>query len=88
MPAGGLHAPAKVHLLGVHEETLVESTQVGQNFGANEPPAGIPNLVQFLDTVDRLRSDAQQILPIHGRLTTLDEARAAAERFGRTQVFR
>jgi hypothetical protein len=67
---------------------LVEADSFTPTNNANEPPSAIVNLVHFLDAVDRLRLDVQQVVPIHGRLTTIDEARAAAETFRRTQVFR
>jgi hypothetical protein len=70
------------------ERVLIEADSFTPANNANEPPAGIPNLVHFVDAVDRLRLDVQQVLPIHGRLTTFDEARAAGETFRRTQVFR
>jgi hypothetical protein len=34
--------------------------------------------------VQRLRLEVDQVVPIHGRLVTLDETRAAVDRYGRT----
>ena len=86
--AGNMHNAGMLMVFLPKERMLIEADSFTPTNNANEPPAGIPNLVHFLDAVDRLRLDVQQILPIHGRLTTLDEARAAAETFRRTQVFR
>ncbi|MEO8259341.1 MAG: MBL fold metallo-hydrolase [Acidobacteriota bacterium] len=86
--AGNMHNAGMLMVWLPKERILIEADSFTPAASANEPPAGIPNLAQFLDVVDRLRLDVQQILPIHGRLTTLDEGRAAAATFGRTQVFR
>jgi len=86
--AGNMYNAGMLMVFLPRERILIEADSFTPANSANEPPAGIPNLVQFLDAVERLRLDVQQILPIHGRLTTLDEARAATETFGRTQVFR
>ncbi len=86
--AGNMHNAGMLMVFLPKERMLIEADSFTPTNNSNEPPAGLPNLVHFLDAVDRLRLDVQQILPIHGRLTTLDEARAAAETFKRTQVFR
>ena len=86
--AGNMHNAGMLMVWLPKEQILIEADSFTPAATASEPPAGIPNLAHFVDAVDRLRLDVQQILPIHGRLTTLDEGRAAAETFGRTQVFR
>jgi glyoxylase-like metal-dependent hydrolase (beta-lactamase superfamily II) len=86
--AGNMHNAGMLMVFLPKERMLVEADSLTPTNNSNEPPAGLPNLVHFLDAVDRLRLDVQQVIPIHGRLTTLDEARAAAETFRRTQVFR
>jgi len=88
------HYPGNMHNAGMlmvflpKERILIEADSFTPAGNANEPPSAVPNLVQFVDAVDRLRLDVDEIVPIHGRLTTLDEARAVAETFKRTQVFR
>jgi hypothetical protein len=67
---------------------LIEADSFTPANNPNEPPGGLPNLVHLLDAVDRLRLEVQQVVPIHGRLSTLEEARGAAETFKRTQVFK
>ena len=86
--AGNMHNAGMLMVFLPKERILIEADSFTPANNANDPPAGIPNLAQFLDAVDRLRLDVQQVIPIHGRLTTLDEGRAAASTFGRTQVFR
>jgi glyoxylase-like metal-dependent hydrolase (beta-lactamase superfamily II) len=85
---GNMHNPGMLMLFLPKERLLIEADSWTPPGNPNEPPAGLINLVQFLGVVDRLSLDVQQVLPIHGRLTTLDEARAAAATFGQTQVFR
>lgn len=85
---GNMHNAGMLMVFLPKERMLVEADSWTPTNTVNDPPGGLPNLVHFLDAVDRLRLDVQQLLPIHGRLTTLDEARAAAETFKRTQVFR
>ncbi len=50
---------------------------------ATEPPGGVSFLVQFYDSVQRLGLDIEQVVPIHGRLVTLDEVRRAVETYGK-----
>ena len=38
--------------------------------------------------VDRFGLDVEQIIPMHGRLATLGEARTVAQTFRRSQVFK
>ena len=86
--AGNMHNAGMLMVFLPKERTLIEADSFTPTNNASEPPAGIPNLAHFVDAVDRLRLDVGQILPIHGRLTTLEEARSAAETFKRAQVFR
>jgi glyoxylase-like metal-dependent hydrolase (beta-lactamase superfamily II) len=86
--AGNMHNAGMLMAFLPRERTLIEADSFTPAANPNEPPGGLPNLVHLLDAIDRLRLDVQQVVPIHGRLTTLDEARAAAEMFKRTQVFR
>jgi glyoxylase-like metal-dependent hydrolase (beta-lactamase superfamily II) len=86
--AGNMHNAGMLMVFLPRERMLIEADSFTPANNTNEPPAGLPNLAHFLDAVDRLGLDVQQVVPIHGRLTTLDEARAAAETFRRTQIFR
>ena len=42
------------------------------------------NLVHVADAVGRLQLDVDQVVPMHGRLTTFDDVRHAVETFGDT----
>ena len=86
--AGNMHNAGMLMVFLPKERVLIEADSFTPTNNPNEPPGGLPNLVHFLDAVDRLRLDVQQVIPIHGRVTTLDEARAAVDTFKRTQVFR
>jgi len=85
---GNMHNPGMLMVYLPKERLLIEADSWTPPATANEPPGGLVNLVQFLGVVDRLRLDIQQVLPIHGRITTLEEARVAADRFRQSQVFR
>lgn len=86
--AGNLHNPGMLMLYLPKERLLIEADSWTPPAGPNDPPAGLVNLMQFLGAVDRLQLDVQHVLPIHGVMTTLDAARAAAQRFGPIQMYR
>ena len=54
---------------------------------ANEAPGGLQFLVQFYDSLERLGLDADQVVPIHGRIVTFDEVRRAVETYGKNQLW-
>jgi glyoxylase-like metal-dependent hydrolase (beta-lactamase superfamily II) len=86
--AGNMHNAGMLMVHLPRERLLIEADSFTPAATPKDPPAGLVNLSHFLEAVDRLRLDIEQVVPIHGRLTALDEARAAAATFGRTQVFR
>jgi hypothetical protein len=86
--AGNMHNAGMLMVFLPKERVLIEADSFTPANNPNEPPGAVANLAHFLDAVDRLRLDVQQIVPIHGRLTTLDEGRAASEMFRRTQIFK
>jgi hypothetical protein len=43
--------------------------------------------VHFYEAVERLKLDVEQIVPIHGRLATIDDVRRAVEAYGRNQLW-
>ena len=75
--AGNMHNAGMLMVFLPKERMLIEADSFTPAGNANEPPAGLPNLVQLLDSVDRLRLDVQHIVPIHGRLSTIDDAMKA-----------
>jgi glyoxylase-like metal-dependent hydrolase (beta-lactamase superfamily II) len=85
---GNMHNAGMLMVYLPKERVLIEADSFTPPNNPNDPPSAIANLAHFYDAVERLRLDIEQIIPIHGRLTTLDEARAAVETFRRTQIFR
>lgn len=68
------------------EKILIEADSYTPPPTPNDPPGGLQFLVQFYDSLERLAIDPYQIVPIHGRLATLDEVRRAVDTFGRSQL--
>jgi len=50
------------------------------------PPNALVNLQHFYDSVQRLQLEVEQVVPVHGRVSTLNEAREILERFGKNQT--
>jgi glyoxylase-like metal-dependent hydrolase (beta-lactamase superfamily II) len=80
---GGDHAhhPGMLMVYLPAERILVEADSFNPPANPEARPNATPNLADFIDAVDRLRLDVDVLVPTHGRLTTLDEARRAAARF-------
>jgi glyoxylase-like metal-dependent hydrolase (beta-lactamase superfamily II) len=86
--AGNMHNPGLLMVYLPKERILVEADSYTPTNSLTEAPGGVANLAQFYEAVERLGLDVEQVIPIHGRLTTLAEARAYVEAFGRTQIFK
>jgi glyoxylase-like metal-dependent hydrolase (beta-lactamase superfamily II) len=69
------------------EKILIEADSYTAPASPNDPPGGLPYLVQFYDSVERLGLDVEQAVPIHGRLVTFDEIRRAAATYGKNQLW-
>ena len=85
--AGSMHNAGMLMVFLPREKILIEADTFTPANTPNDPPAGLSNLVQFYDVVQRLKLDVEQVVPIHGRVTTLDEAREAIERYRQTQFW-
>jgi glyoxylase-like metal-dependent hydrolase (beta-lactamase superfamily II) len=68
------------------EKILIEADSYTPAATPNDPPGGLQFLVQFWESLERLGIDADQIVPIHGRLVTFDDVHRAVETFGRSQL--
>ena len=86
--AGNMHNPGLLMVYLPKERLLIEADIYTPTATLNDAPGGVANLAQFYSAVERLGLDVEQIIPIHGRLTTLADARAYIEAFGRTQIFK
>ena len=51
---------------------------------AGDYPGAVANLVHFYESVRRLNLDVDQVVPIHGRLTTWGEIRQSVQTYGNT----
>ena len=85
--AGNMHNAGMLMIFLPKEKILIEADSFTPPANPNVPPTAIANLMHFYDAVQRLRLDVEQIIPIHGRLATLDEARKVIESYKSTQLF-
>jgi len=83
------HYPGNMHNSGMlmvylpKEKILIEADSFSPPAASpTAPPNALANLEHFVDSVDRLQLDVEQVVPVHGRVTTLEEAREILERFG------
>ena len=81
--AGNMHNPGMLMMFLPKEKILIEADSFSPPANPAEPPTAIANLVHFYQAVERLRLDVEQIIPIHGRLTTLEETRKVVDTYGR-----
>lgn len=80
--AGNMHNPGMLMLYFPKEKMLVVADSFSPPAAPlTSPPNALPNLRHFYDSVQRLRLDVEQVIPIHGRVTTLDEAKTILDTF-------
>jgi glyoxylase-like metal-dependent hydrolase (beta-lactamase superfamily II) len=87
------HYPGNLHnsgMLMIHlpkEKILIEADSFSPPAAPlTAPPNALVNLQHFYDSVQRLQLDVDQVIPVHGRVSTLDEAREILDRFGKNQT--
>lgn len=81
---GNMHNPAMLMVYLPKEKILIEADSFSPPPAPlTSPPHALVNLRHWYDAVLRLKLDVEQIVPIHGRVTTLDEPREILERFSR-----
>jgi glyoxylase-like metal-dependent hydrolase (beta-lactamase superfamily II) len=84
---GNMHNPGMLMVYLPKEKILVEADSFSPPATPlTAPPNALVNLQHFYDSVQRLQLDVEQVVPVHGRVTTLDEARGILERFGKNQT--
>jgi glyoxylase-like metal-dependent hydrolase (beta-lactamase superfamily II) len=85
--AGNMHNAGMLMVYLPKEKILIEADSFSPSDNPNEIPTAIPNLVHFHDVVDRLRLDVDMIVPMHGRLATLEEVRKVTGAFRDIQLW-
>jgi len=85
--AGNRHNPGMLMIYLPRERALLEADSWTPPGNPGESPEGVPNLVHFYDAVNRLQLDVEQVVPMHGRLTTFSAVRDAVETYGNTQAW-
>ena len=80
--AGNMHNAGMLMVFLPREKMLLEADSWTPPAAPNEAPGGAPNLVHFYDAVERLQLDVEQVVPMHGRITTWDDVRQAVKTFG------
>jgi len=82
--AGNRHNPGMLMVSLPKEKILIEADSFSPSAAPlTAPPNGLANLRHFYDSVERLRLDVQQVIPIHGPVSSLNTAREILDRFGR-----
>ena len=83
---GNMHNPGMLMVYLPREKILVEADSFSPPAAPlTAPPNALVNLKHFIDSVDRLQLDVEQVVPIHGRVTTLSEARGILDQFSKNQ---
>ena len=81
--AGNMHNSGMLMIYLPKEKILMQADSYNPPPMVGDVPAGMANLVHFYQSVERLRLDVDQVVPMHGRLVTFDEIRTAVETHGR-----
>lgn len=85
--AGNMHNPGMLMVHLPKEKILVEADSFSPPPAPlTSPPHALPNLIHWYEAVQRLKLDVDQVVPIHGGVTTLDQARQIIERFSPNQT--
>jgi glyoxylase-like metal-dependent hydrolase (beta-lactamase superfamily II) len=84
---GNMHNPAMLMAYLPKEKILIEADSFSTPAAPlTSPPNGLMNMRHWYDTVQRLKLDVDVLVPIHGRVTTMDEPRQILERFSPNQT--
>src|SRR5688500_17619207 len=84
---GNMHNPGMLMIHLPKEKILIEADSFSPPAAPlTSPPNALANLQHFYDSVQRLQLDVEQVIPVHGRVSTLNEAREILERFGKNQT--
>lgn len=84
---GNMHNPGMLMVYLPKEKILIEADSFSPPaVPLTSPPHALPNLIHWYQSVQRLKLDVEQLIPIHGRATTMDEPRQIIERFAPNQT--
>lgn len=78
--AGNMHHDGMLMVYLPKEKILMVADSYSPPANPNVLPNGFANLVHFYEAVGRLNLDVEQIIPMHGSLATLEDARKLIER--------
>ena len=84
---GNMHNPGMLMIYFPKTKMLIEADSYNPPNNPNNPPTAIPNLVQWMGVVQQLGLDVDTLLPIHDRLSPMEDARKAMEAYGSLQLF-
>jgi glyoxylase-like metal-dependent hydrolase (beta-lactamase superfamily II) len=85
--SGNMHNPGMLMIYLPKEKILIEADSFSPPaVPLTAPPNALVNLQHFYDSVQKLQLDVDQVVPIHGRVTTLDEAKEILDRFRGNQT--
>jgi glyoxylase-like metal-dependent hydrolase (beta-lactamase superfamily II) len=85
--AGNFHNPGMLAIYLPRQRALIEADSFNPQPDPGDPPTAIPNLVQFYDAVQKLGLDVDQIIPIHGRVTSFEEGLTDIEAYKTSQLW-
>jgi glyoxylase-like metal-dependent hydrolase (beta-lactamase superfamily II) len=79
---GNMHNPAMLMVYLPKEKILIEADSFSTPPAAlTSPPNGLANMRHWYHFVQNLKLDVEVLVPVHGRITTMDEPREILERF-------
>ena len=84
--AGNMHSPGMLMVYFPKTRMLIEADSYNPPQPGTEPNA-MPNLLQWMGVVEQLGLNVDTLLPIHDRISPMEDARKAAETFGPGQLF-
>lgn len=85
--AGNMHNAGMLMAYLPRERILVEADSFTPPASLGAPPTALANLAHWIQAVERLGLEVSQLVPIHGPVSAMRDARAIVERFGGMEVF-
>lgn len=79
---GNMHHPGLLLAYLPAERMLLQADSFNPASAYGGRPPAMPNLLHFYAAIERLKLDVEHIVPVHGRITTMDELRLVIDRYG------